>query len=304
MAVDLAEHTAIRELTCRVQKFGYTGLLKPVMRHWLKTIIAAPALPIALCFATLAFADNHAAWVRAAMDALPCYVEDRDDPDKSAQLDAIAAAIADVSKDAPRSPREWAALLLTIGYHESTFSLRIQRGQCKPYECDHGRARSAWQLHKNLYTAPIWEQLHGVENTAVQVRAASDALRRAYFTCSRSGVSWLQATLNGYAGRRCSDEWPGLNQRVATFNRLLRVASPRKPGEAAPPPRKSGETSGLTPAAASTLAQAAHALENARLVQLVAQRRQLGERRATPAQVVQRLAERHVAAQRRHPSIQ
>ena len=174
------------------------------MRHLLKRIIAAPSLPFALCFATLAFAEtNHAAWVRAAMDALPCYVEDREDPDKSAQLDAIAAAVAEVSKDAPRAPREWAALLLTIGYHESTFSLRIQRGQCKPYECDRGRARSAWQLHKILFTAPIWDQLHGVENTKVQVRAASDALRRAYFTCSRSGVPWLQATLNAYAGRRC-----------------------------------------------------------------------------------------------------
>jgi len=266
------------------------------MRHLLKRIIAAPSLPFALCFATLAFAEtNHAAWVRAAMDALPCYVEDRDEPEKSAQLDAIAAAIADVSKDAPRAPREWAALLLTIGYHESTFSLRIQRGQCKPYECDHGRARSAWQLHKNLFTAPIWDQLHGVENTKVQVRAASDALKRAYFTCSRSGVPWLQATLNGYAGRRCSGEWPGLGQRVATFNRLLRVSASRK----------AGETSGLTPKPrASAVAQASHALQNSGLVQLFAERRKLAERRAAPVQIRQPLGQRNVAAQRRQSSIQ
>ena len=266
------------------------------MRHLLKRIIAAPSLPFALCFATLAFAEtNHAAWVRAAMDALPCYVEDRDDPDKSAQLDAIAAAVAEVSKDAPRAPREWAALLLTIGYHESTFSLRIQRGQCKPYECDRGRARSAWQLHKNLFTAPVWEQLHGVENTKVQVRAASDALRRAYFTCGRSGVPWVQATLNAYAGRRCSAEWPGLGQRVATFNRLLRVSTPRK----------QGETSRLTsPAPSSAVARASQALENRRLVQLFAQRRQLGERRASPAQVVKPFDQRNIAAQRRQPTVQ
>ena len=268
------------------------------MRHLLKRLIAAPALPLALCFATLAFAEgNHAAWVRAAMESLPCFVEDRGDPEKSAQLDAIASAIAEVSKDAPRAPREWAALLLTIGYHESTFSLRIQRGQCKPHECDHGRARSAWQLHKNLFTAPVWDQLHGIENTSVQVRAASEALKRAYFTCSRSGVPWLQATLNGYAGRRCGAEWPGLDQRVSTFTRLQRVSTPHK----------AGQTSSLTPRSGSRsqrLAFAAQAFEDARLAQLFAQRRKLGLGRAAPAHVGQLFGERYVASQRRELSIQ
>jgi hypothetical protein len=269
------------------------------MRHLLKRLVVAPALPFALCFATLAFAEtNHAAWVRAAMDSLPCFVEDRGDPEKSAQLDAIAAAIAEVSKDAPRAPREWAALLLTIGYHESTFSLRIQRGQCKPHECDNGRARSAWQLHRNLFTAPVWDQLHGIENTSIQVRAASDALKRAYFTCNRSGVPWLQATLNGYAGRRCSAEWPGLDQRVSTFNRLQRVSSPRKTGKTSSltaPPSASG---------AGRLALAAQSFQDAGLPQLFAQRRQLGFGRPAPKQVGQRLAQRNVTPQRRQSPVQ
>jgi hypothetical protein len=261
------------------------------MRHVLK-FLAAPALPFALCFATLAFAEsNHAAWVRAAMDALPCFHEDRGDPDKSAQLDAIAAAVAEVSRDAPRAPREWAALLLTIGYHESTFSLRIQRGQCKPHECDRGKARSAWQLHKNLYTAPIWDQLHGIEHTQVQVRAASDALKRAYFTCNRSGVPWLQATLNGYAGRRCSAEWPGLDQRISTFSRLSRFSIPRK----------GGQTSSLTGLGRGFGAQA---FDQARLAELLAEPRELGVVGALPAQGLQVFGERYVAAQRRELSIQ
>lgn len=273
------------------------SVFKRDMRHVLKRLIAAPVLPFALCFATLAFADvKHAAWVRAAMESLPCFVEDRGDPDKSAQLEGIAAAIAEVSRDAPRAPREWAALLLTIGYHESTFSLRIQRGQCKPHECDRGRARSAWQLHKNLFTAPIWDQLHGVENTRVQVQAASDALKRAYFTCSRSGVPWLQATLNGYAGRRCSAEWPGLDQRVATFHRLQRVSTPRKPG---------GKTSRLKPSSAGArLALAAQAFQDVGLAQLFAQRGELGLGRPVPAQIGQLFTQRYVAAQRRQASIQ
>lgn len=269
------------------------------MRHLLKRFIAAPALPFALCFATLAFAEgSHAAWVRAAMDSLPCFVEDRGDPDKSAQLDAIALAVAEVSKDAPRPPREWAALLLTIGYHESTFSLRIQRGQCKPHECDRGRARSAWQLHKNLFTAPVWDQLHGIENTEVQVRAASDALKRAYFTCSRADVPWLQATLNGYAGRRCSAKWPGLDQRVATFGRLQRTALPRKPG------KTSRALPSSMPRAAERLAIAAQAFQDRGLAQLSAQRLQVGIGRAAPTQVVELFAQRHVAAQGRKLSVQ
>ncbi len=284
-------------MTCRALEFGYTGVTQRVMRHVLK-LLAAPVLPFALCFATLAFAEsNHAAWVRAAIESLPCFVEDRGDPDKSAQLDAIAAAIADVSRDAPRPPREWAALLLTIGYHESTFSLRIHRGQCKPHECDNGRARSAWQLHKNLFTAPVWDQLHGIENTSIQVQTASDALKRAYFTCSRSGVPWLQATLNGYAGRRCSSEWPGLDQRVSTFNRLLRTSSPRKSGKTSSLPSRSGSGAGR-------VRLAAQAFDDASLAQLLAQRGKLALGRTTPLQVSQRFAQRHVAAQRRESSIQ
>lgn len=268
------------------------------MRHVLKRLIAAPALPFALCFATLAFAaeSNHSAWVRAALDALPCFHEDRGEPGKSAQLDAIATAVAEVSLDAPRPPREWAALLLTIGYHESTFSLRIHRGECKPHECDRGRARSAWQLHKNLFTAPIWDQLHGLEHTAVQVRAASDALRRAYFTCSRSGVPWLQGTLNAYAGRRCGAEWPGLGLRINTFNRLQRVPSPRKPSAPAQPSQRAPGASRRAPAAQS--------FDDARLAQVLAQSRKLGLRRPAPLQVGQALAQRHVTAQRRQRSVQ
>ena len=266
------------------------------MRHLLKRLIVAPALPFALCFATLALAEgNHAAFVRAAMESLPCFIEDRGDPGKAAQLDAIAVAVAEVSKDAPRPPREWAALLLTIGYHESTFSLRIHRGECKPHECDRGRARSAWQLHKNLFTEPIWEQLHGIENTAVQVRAASDALKRAYFTCSRSGVPWLQATLNAYAGRRCSAQWPGLDQRVSTYNRVVRVATPRK------------VTSSLAPlpgASSSRLALAAQSFQDGHLAQLFAQRRQLGVGRPAPAQVVQTFGQGRVRPQGRELSVQ
>jgi hypothetical protein len=173
----------------------------------------------------------HQDWTRAAATTLPVYFEDRATElagAKDAQLTEISRVVAEVSREAPRPPREWAALLLTIGYHESTFSLRIHRGDChtKKGECDAGRARSGWQLHRNLFTAPVWDQLFGLEHTEVQVRAADAALRRGYWTCARAGVPWLQATINGFAGKRCNAEWPGLEKRIATWSRLVRTGTP------------------------------------------------------------------------------
>lgn len=184
---------------------------------------------------------NHQRWTLAAAESLPTYFEDRApelEPAKAEQLASVARAVAAVSLEkAPRAPREWAALLLTIGYHESTFSLRIHRGECNllKRECDAkrlktgelvARARSSFQLHENDHTRPVWEKLWGVENTEVQVQAADGMLRRAYWQCSRSGVPWLPATINAFAGRRCGDSWGGLDVRVATWGRLVRVGVP------------------------------------------------------------------------------
>ncbi len=195
------------------------------------------ALAVLLVTAFASAAAPHQQWTLAAARSLPTYFEDKApeiESMKAAQLASIARVVADVSRNkAPRPPREWAALLLTVGYHESTFSLRIHRGECKPRECDSGRARSGWQLHRNLFTAPVWDQLIGVEHTDVQVRAADEALRRAYWTCARSGQPWLLGTLNAYAGRRCGDmSWGGLGARVATWTRLTGARAPAPSGGA------------------------------------------------------------------------
>lgn len=154
---------------------------------------------------------------------------------KRAQLESIAVGVIEASRKAPRPAREWAALMLSVGFHESTFSLRIQDGRCNwdTRECDAAtidgervfRARGPWQLHRNLHTAPVWDQLVGVENARVQAFAASAMLRRGYWTCARSGAHWFVATINGFAGRRCDSRWKGLDQRLATFSRLLAVRS-------------------------------------------------------------------------------
>jgi hypothetical protein len=184
------------------------------MRH------AALALPLLIASAALA-ETPHQAWVRSAVASLPVYHEDTAAPGKSEQLDAIADAVARESLTAPRPPREWAALLLTVARHESGLSSRIIANRCKPRECDRGRARGLGQVHRNSLNGADWDAAPG--NVAVQVKLTSDALKRSYRLCSRSGADWRAATLSAYAGQRCSARWAGLETRLVTFERLVRV---------------------------------------------------------------------------------
>jgi hypothetical protein len=200
------------------------------------------ALALLSASAVASSPSSHERWARAALDRLPVFGEDRDAAEaKSAQLNAIAAAIAYESKrQTIRPPREWAALLTSIGFHESTFSLRIHRGECNllKRECDaakkngqlYARAKSPWQLHENKLNRDSWPFMTGIENTDLQVLEASAALQRGHWTCSRSGVPWLVGTINGFAGRMCSAKWPGLEARLATFNRVLATPTPAGAG--------------------------------------------------------------------------
>lgn len=160
--------------------------------------------------------------ILSALLSLPTFVEDRDAPDKRAQLVAVADAVASVATDQKiTTPRNWAALILAIGQAESGFSLRIHAGQCKPFECDRGRARGLFQVHRYAEAVPLWEQMHGVENTAAQVQVAHARLKRGYYQC-RGAADWTIATINGFAGKRCALVWPGLEARVALWRRAVR----------------------------------------------------------------------------------
>lgn len=162
--------------------------------------------------------------VLTALRSLPVYTEDRGTPElKDVQLQDLARAIEQASGKPPGGlhPKDWQALLIAIGYHESTWSLRIHRGQCKPWECDRGLSRGPWQQKRNVFTSPVWDQLHGLEHVDTQAAAASDFLRRSYGTCSRSGQPWLVGTINAYAGRRCGDtSWEGLHSRTDLWRRV------------------------------------------------------------------------------------
>jgi hypothetical protein len=183
----------------------------------------------------------HERWAVAAIVSLPTFHEDRESDGKTQQLSAIAQAVAEFAIPPDGIPRrEWAALVLAIGFHESTYSLRIHAGDCRleKRECDaakkngklYARAKSPWQMHENTLNRDVWSQLTGIENTDVQVIQASAMLQRGFHTCSRAGVPWQVGAINGYAGRMCKARWPGLEARLATQARLTRVAMPAGAG--------------------------------------------------------------------------
>lgn len=186
-----------------------------------KTLLALPLLYAAAAYGS----TPHDAWTLAAVRSLPTYHEDVGQPGKPAELELIATHVARASRGAPRPPREWASAILTVWRHESNLSSRIIAGNCKAHECDRGRARGGGQVHRNALNAADWDAAPG--NIAIQVKLTDEALRRAYWTCARSGAPWLIGSLNAYAGRRCGDNWVGLMERVATFAQLQRVAVPK-----------------------------------------------------------------------------
>jgi hypothetical protein len=131
----------------------------------------------------------------------------------------LAEAVTGEAAHSPRSPHEWSRLLLAVAENESRLSQRIADGRCKPLECDRGKARGLWQIHANALNREQWSKQDG--DLELQAKLASEQLKRAYWTCARSGVPWLQGTLNAYAGRRCGDSsWPGLQARISTYERL------------------------------------------------------------------------------------
>lgn len=174
---------------------------------------------IAFCVAT------SCAFTRAAKSESPPLVDrlvaaqpalaSRTEPAVDAR--ELAQAIASV----PRVTREWAALILTIAAHESALSARIAANDCAKHECDGGRAFGLYQAHKNLHNADVW----GSTDIRVQTLEAARGLRAGFYVCNgrrKLPVDWVARTINGYAGKHCDATWPGLEQRLATFNRIVR----------------------------------------------------------------------------------
>lgn len=155
------------------------------------------------------------AWVLAAIGLLPVYHEDRAEPHKAAQEALIAEAVASVARD-----REEAAMLLTVGSHETNFSYRIHTGRCRPRECDRGRARGPFQAHLNSRDREEWLSFGTLSGTRAAALAAVTDLRRARGLC-RGEPDEVLATFRAYAGRGCRGQLKDEAERVATYRRLV-----------------------------------------------------------------------------------
>lgn len=152
--------------------------------------------------------------VLVALGLLPLAAEDRRpelEPQKSAQYQALAQAMTEAARD-----RRELAFLIAWGWHETAYSLRIHRNECRRWECDRGRARGPWQLHRNGLDAQSWDKLAGVENAREQALEAALRARRALRSCPT-----VEGAFRHLVGRGCSSPLPGVDKRVATFRRVI-----------------------------------------------------------------------------------
>lgn len=150
--------------------------------------------------------------VLAVLLSLPVYREDLNRPEeKRAQLEQVAQAIADASESTSD-----AALLLASGWEETGWSLRVHEGKCRPNECDHGKARGPWQLHRDGMSAESWALMTGTANTDAQARTAAKRLRFYREQCQDT-----TGTIARYFGLRCRDRTAGVWRRFRTYLRFL-----------------------------------------------------------------------------------
>ena len=149
-----------------------------------------------------------------AILSFPVYREDVRGEEKRGQLEAIAQAVASVTKN----PDE-AAFLLAWGNAETNFSLRIHRGECNQWECDGGRARGPWQAHRNGMNEERWSRMVGVENVQVQAEQAVQHARFAFHACPTNRIRGAFRIL---AGRACTSPIKDEEARMAAYNRVRR----------------------------------------------------------------------------------
>jgi hypothetical protein len=151
------------------------------------------------------------------LSSLPPASDEAEPPEeRTERLGAVAVAVAKAVDATPwPGPRgELAALLVAQGYAESGFSRRIQLGQCRPRECDGGRAHGPWQIHRGGIVP--WDSWVAMGQGDVEQGAlyAARILASTYRACgSLEGAIGLYAT-----GKTCV--WKGAAERAVRTRRL------------------------------------------------------------------------------------
>lgn len=127
------------------------------------------------------------------------------------------------------SPESLAALLAATAFGETGLSARLQRGACRPHECDHGAARGSWQVHAvGPVSGALWRRIGpGVDGVRAGAWAAALMYSAAAGACRPQGaVGTVSAYATGY-----SCQWTGARRRAASWwsaeAKIRRYASPR-----------------------------------------------------------------------------
>ena len=140
--------------------------------------------------ADLDASETTQTWARAALARCPTPHAD------SSDLNLIAAELA---RQVPS--RRKVALLVAIGCQESHYDKRIIAGQCRPWECDHGKARGAWQGQRNRDVTELWDIANG--NIPAQVEMAHKTLNHSMIRCVPFGP-FPGHVFRAYRGGSCS----------------------------------------------------------------------------------------------------
>ncbi len=193
-------------------------------------MVRQPLAALVLLTTTAALSAEPAAPPQAQVDAaramlarLPVPKADREPARaelRSQQLDAFAVEIARVSLDRP-NPRQHAAFLATIGGAETNFDTQLVLGICKPWQCDHGKAKGGFQNWRVSFTRELWAVADG--NIPAQVAMADRTLRRSMKRCAPFAPfpAHVFRAYKGGAASSCSFPLKDEASRVATFNRLM-----------------------------------------------------------------------------------
>lgn len=173
---------------------NHTDTPAPVI---LSALILA-ALALSFCLSGLAYgADSGTLEVLRSM---PVHRTDRGErpAERADRLRGIAEAIDQVSQT-----EDEAALLLTVGRHESGFAAAVGSGERTG---DDGKAWGYWQSWDPGARGPVERQ----------ARHAIEHLRRAGAYCATRGHNRVRGALSLYAtGHSC--DWDGAADRVVTY---------------------------------------------------------------------------------------
>jgi hypothetical protein len=125
--------------------------------------------------------------------------------------DRYAADIAAASPDVATG-----LALVATGWEESRFEARIERCDCRSWECDGGAAHGLFQLHAHWFAG----------HTAAEV-CGSSGLSAALAARALGHLRQVSGTFEGafarYVGARSTD--PRIRRRVDLFHRLLESAN-------------------------------------------------------------------------------